>query len=486
MGDKAAENVASKKGEKPKAQAKEKEDRARERERKKDQEVLDRALEASRREIPKIPLAQPRAGTSRASERDNQPFAEAGLRAEFSGLGKILSAGFGSLREEFSGLKNNLSEGFSSINGNLETGFEALYYGGEEDFEDFGEADSQIGQTTSLMVTPPSLGTAPDVSGCDDVILCDAASSCAVGPPAAITEEGALSLFAKLAGEITTPSETSEDVGADLARLINEFCTRPLSLEEFNELKKKYKRPANCPQLQVPFVPKVIWSRLDAAFRGRDKAWQTVQEDFMSITSAHVKVMQMLDDALVTWDTTMRCFITAFPVAVLDSLKEVSGSISKAILIMMDTAKMAGFLHRTGITERRREALRPKLPGDFKRLAGNNFAPTETSLFGDIVDNVKVISDTAKLSSQMDAAVKKPNSQPAFNRGGARYTPYGRGRGQGFFASRRGRGRGRFPRGGGRGFNPGHQINPNQNSASSHENPNALRGGFRGRGAPTK
>lgn len=368
----------------------------------------------------------------------------------------------------------------------MESGFEALYYGDEDEPFDSGDSETGLGQTTSFLdATSPTSDVTNDTVEDNDVILCSPALSCAVEPSA---QDGAISLFAKLASEITIPSETSEDVGADLARLVNEFCSRPLSLEQFNELRKKYKRPANCPQLQVPFVPEVIWSRLDGVFRGRDKAWQTVREDFMAITAAHVKVMQMLDDALVTWNTTMQCFLTAFLVAVLDSLKEVSGSISNAILVMMDAIKMAGFLHRTGITERRREALSPKLLGDFKHLAGNNFSPTETSLFGDIVDNVKVISDTAKLSSQMEAATKKTSSTPNnnFNRGGAWFTPYGRGRGQGFFGSRRGRGRGRFPRGGGRGFNLGHQAGFSQNSPANHDGSTPQRQGFWGRGAPTK
>lgn len=488
MSDKTADGGGSKKADKPKPPVKEKEDRLRERERKKEQENLENALEASRKDaakpVPGSSNKEPRPSSSRAFERDAFPYQD-NLRSEFSTLGNILSNGFSSLRQEFSGLKCNLSEGFSSINGNLETGFEALYYGDEAEEDKCGEVAFPLeSQTTSCLgMTSVAVDPIPEAEDDNDVTGCGPALTCAVGSE----ERNAVSLFAKLAGEISIPSETSADVGADLARLVNEFCSRPLSLDEFNELKKKYKRPGNCPQLQVPFVPEVIWSHLDGAFRGRDKAWQSVQEDFVSITSAHIIVMQMLDDALVTWDEVMKTFITAFPVAVLDSIKELTGSVSKAILTMMDAAKMAGYLHRTGITERRREALKPKLPGDFKHLAGTNFGPTETSLFGNIVDNVKVISETAKLSSQMDAATKKPTpgNSSGFNRNGARFAPYGRGRGQGFFTNRRGRGRGRFPRGSGRGFNFG-QSSSGQATQGTQENHAASRQGFRGRGAPQK
>lgn len=351
--DKTADGSGSKKVDKPKPQLKEKEDRLRERERKKDQENLEKALEASRKEAPKSSSGstskEPRPSSSRASERDAFPYQD-NLRSEFSSLGNILSTGFNSLRQEFLGLKSNLSEGFSSINGNLETGFEALYYRDDVEAEEREEPAFPLGnQTTSCFgLASDNVEAITETDGDDDVIVCGPASTCAVESE----ERTAVSLFAKLAGEIL-PSETSADVGADLARLVNEFCSRPLSLDEFNEMKKKYKRPGNCPQLQVPFVPEVIWSRLDGAFRGWDKAWQSVQEDFISITSAQIMVMQMLDDALVTCDVVMKTFITAFPVAVLDSVKELTGAVSKAILVMMDAAKMAGYLHRTGITERR-------------------------------------------------------------------------------------------------------------------------------------
>lgn len=43
-----------------------------------------------------------------------------------------------------------------------------------------------------------------------------------------------------------------------------------------------------------------------------------------------------------------------------------------------------------------------KLSGDFKRLAGSTYGHTKNSLFGNIVENVKQISDTAKFSSLME------------------------------------------------------------------------------------
>lgn len=51
MGDKAPEAGGQRKGDKPKGQVKEKEDRVRERERKKDQEILEKTLEISKKDF---------------------------------------------------------------------------------------------------------------------------------------------------------------------------------------------------------------------------------------------------------------------------------------------------------------------------------------------------------------------------------------------------------------------------------------------------
>lgn len=103
---------------------------------------------------------------------------------------------------------------------------------------------------------------------------------------------------------------------------------------------------------------------------------------------------------------------------------------------MMEALGMPGYVHRMGLTGKRQEALKPKLPGDFKILPGSSFASSAGSLFGDIVDNVEQITETSKLSIQMDVAGRKHNGRDRSNSSN-------RGRERGFFANRRARGRGR-------------------------------------------
>lgn len=443
--------------------ASEKEERLKERERKKEQALIAKALEQSKKDAKKSSSISGRGEREKSSGSNGN--------SDLSSLSHILIDGFKGLRHEFGGLKSSLTEGFNSINENLEVGFESIYYGEGED-ENTGE--------TSDVERP----LFPDVPASDP----DAeipASPLADGPNA---RQDVVSLFTKLANKIVVASETGESVSPDLAKLVNEHCIHPIPLEGFIQMKKGYRRPDNCDQMQVPTVPEVIWSRLDGSSRGRDKAWQSVQEDFLAIISAVVQALQRLDDLQVAWSTLLSSADGSVPGGVLDSLRSHGGALNKIILTLVDAVKMGGYLHRSGLTEKRREAMKPKLPGDFKRLAGATFAPSAASLFGNIVDNVKTISETSKLSNQMDAASKRPSSA---DRGAFRFSPYnnrGRGRGSnGFLAARRARVRFRGSRGGGRGFqgqnnnfgSPNSQMNRQDSNSPSNQ-------GFRGRGAPAK
>lgn len=475
-------------------QAREKEERAKERARKKEQEALKKAIELSKKEAKNSAAKdkdKDRHGSNGSKEKgkSSSSGSGSGSNQDFSGLGAILVDGFNSLKDHLGGLQSSLTDGFASVNDNLGIGFETLYYGdGEEETrnaDDVEKLDVMSDVTAAGSESPIPI---VDEEG-DGAVSSGPGNSCsslASGPTNPFA--GIQSMFAKLAKEIVTPSETSENVSPDLARLVNEHCLHPLSLEQFNALKRSYKRPGNCEQLQVPFVPEVIWNRLDSVFRGRDKAWQNIQEDVMAITTAVVQGLQGLDDVQVSAAPLLSSSASVIPAAVKDCLQDQGVRLNKVLIILMDALRMAGYVHRMGLTERRRETLKPKLPGDFKRLAGSSFAPSAGSLFGDIIDNVKQISETSKLSSQMDAAGKKQNSGGEKGNSAFRFSPYNlqRGRGRGFFANRRARGRGRGFRGSGRGnaFSP----QPSTSTAGvmrQDQNPSSSQG-FRGRGAQSK
>lgn len=242
-GSEPKDNKAAKEAKDQKAS--EKEERLKERERKKEQALLDKALEQSRKEAKK-------SGSNRSDKERTS--SSSSSKSDLSGLSSILIDGFKSLRYEFGGLKSSLSEGFSSINENLECGFESIYYGdGEEDVSGETSEAREICDVPSTHVAAAD----PDAAGADSLLA-----------EAQGTRQEVVSLFTKLANEIVVASETGDSVSPDLAKLVNEHCIHPISLEGFIQMKKGYRRPDNCEQLQVPTVPEVIWSRLEGASRG--------------------------------------------------------------------------------------------------------------------------------------------------------------------------------------------------------------------------
>lgn len=136
----------------------------------------------------------------------------------------------------------------------------------------------------------------------------------------------------------------------DLANLINLLFERPPSMEEFVKLMEDIKRPANCGQLQVAPVPQAIWCKISNDLIGKDKVWQRLHGDFLLFV---IKVLRCFDD--------------------LHKLVPVCPDINSTVEELTEAFKIATFVHKVGFVDHRREALKPDLPGEFKRLAGANF-----------------------------------------------------------------------------------------------------------------
>ena len=92
------------------------------------------------------------------------------------------------------------------------------------------------------------------------------------------------------------------------------------------------------------------------------------------------------------------------------------------LAILSDTTSAFGHVFRTVITDKRRGLLKAKLPEDFKILTSDKCDPTPTSLLGDMGENSKKVSETEKLTAQMDKAkVKTTPQRRGSNRGGPYY-----------------------------------------------------------------
>lgn len=370
----------------------------------------------------------------------------------------ILNRGFSELGGGLRDLRHSVDNQFSSLSDNLETNFNELWSAGYD-----GGASGPIDDLEDED-KPPIFGTSihantssSNRSHQQEHLLSENSDS--------DTEEGNkskdnnaqanLSFFAKLAESIKVPSDVSEDLDGELAALINLLFDKPPSLEEFLKIKEKIKRPGNCESLQVPPVPEAIWRKIPKDSKSKDVQWQKMHADFLAFA---ISVLRGLDD--------------------LYKLLPVCPDARPVVEHITEAFKIAGFIHRVGFVEHRRDALKPDLPGEYKRLAGANFPPCPSSLFGeDLVENVKQISEVSKLSDKISSAGKVKTSTP---QQANRYHPYARGRGT-FHNARGFRGRGR----GGRGGYPFNTTNSNPTPSSSQagQSSNPRGRGFRGRGA---
>lgn len=210
--------------------------------------------------------------------------------------------------------------------------------------------------------------------------------------------------FARLVRTLRVPTDVGDSLDPDLAELVNQVFERALPMEEFIRIKETTFRPGNCPQLQVPPVPEAIWVKISGELKGRDKTMQKLHGDFLCFVFKELKCLNKFHE-----------FVPTCPA--------IEGTVEE----LAESLRIAGYIHRVGLIEQRRETLNPDLPGEYKRLAGSNFPLCPSSLIGDnLVENVKQISEVTRLLEKMSGAGKSKTSFQQGQRG--RYHPYARGR----------------------------------------------------------
>lgn len=331
----------------------------------------------------------------------------------------ILNKGFASLGSDMQNLRSSLDTQMNSLSDSLENNFQELW-GFEEDVDAWLDVDGSEAEPP-----PPTrfqFRAEHELSDEDeDNEVLDNGNGGA-NPGAANLNimhvdpcEGE-SFFARFNRSVQVPTGVGDDLDSNLAGLVNHIFEHPLNTEDFVRLKEGTLRPGNCTQLQVPPVPEAIWVKVSGELKGRDKATQKLHGDFLCL----FKVLRVLN----------KCH----------NLVSVCPQLQGPVEELTEALRIAGYIHRIGLIKSRREVLKPDLPGEFKRLAGAAFPPCPSSLFGDnLVENVKSISEVARLSDKMAAVGKNKSSQQP---GRGRYHPYARGRPNSFRRGRGGRGRG--------------------------------------------
>ena len=163
-------------------------------------------------------------------------------------------------------------------------------------------------------------------------------------------------------------------VDEDLSEIANRAFKKACTSEMFTSLvKDKYPRPANVEWVKTPEVPYNVYRRLSSDYKDKDKLLKQVQENFVPVASSLVHALDKLG----------------------------SGDLNGGLDILSDTLLGFGYAF-TSITDKRRFLIKPKLPDDYKGLISEDCPPTPANLLGDISENTKKISETDKITAQMD------------------------------------------------------------------------------------
>ena len=96
------------------------------------------------------------------------------------------------------------------------------------------------------------------------------------------------------------PTERVGDkVNDDLAEATDRFFRKPISPEEFKELKTKYVRPENVQWLRAPEIPPNVYKRLSSDFKSTDKVLFHIQEQLCPVAISLTYALEKLE--MVTW-----------------------------------------------------------------------------------------------------------------------------------------------------------------------------------------
>jgi len=166
--------------------------------------------------------------------------------------------------------------------------------------------------------------------------------------------------------------------------------TNPTSITLFEELKTRYKVPANCKEIGVPRVNPEIWSGLPQYVKTKDAKAQHLQQHFSKALIAQAKASEQILDLMA---------------------KTKDASLQGILQTVMDSAMSIG-LGMKELNTTRKQDLKSSLLPEYTALASSQLPVTEY-LFGDNLDaNLKLLKSTSKI-------VKSQVPQ-------SRYHPYGR------------------------------------------------------------
>ena len=193
-------------------------------------------------------------------------------------------------------------------------------------------------------------------------------------------------LLSSIAQDLTVSEPTASAVHENLASIVTGLLKDKLPEDKVDTKSNKYLRPANIENLRSPRVNKLIWNNISPQVRSTDTNYQRIQKSLVGAISAMVHAAN-----LAIQNNSGETLITAL-----------TDGIAIATQGQHD------------LNQTRRVAMKKDLHPDLAVMCNNSVQSGE-SLFGDLSQLTKDITETNKLT-------KKVRSLPSSSGRGPRYT----------------------------------------------------------------
>ena len=200
------------------------------------------------------------------------------------------------------------------------------------------------------------------------------------------------SLLDKIAEDLSMADDKGEDINPQLAKIIDGLWANKLGEDKLKDKLKKYPTPANCSNMIVPKCNHEIWTNsLTSNLRFNDLNLQKTQCQISKAATAVILVCNQLIAQKTSEDKKL--------------------DTNKLISLTTDALALLGNSVQE-LSQRRREAIKAKLPQRLQHLASNVPAKS-TLLFGDDINKrIQAISSTNRaLTSGNASAFKRADYQ---------------------------------------------------------------------------
>lgn len=194
------------------------------------------------------------------------------------------------------------------------------------------------------------------------------------------------------------PSSTGPRFPPGLASFINGNFENPIGELKLKEVMSKWLGPEGVDWLQAPEVPNSVWRLLSGDVRGTDIYFQQIQAVVSTAITGLGRSVQLEREE--QYGDSMDC--------------------------NMEVIQVLCHLHKAMISEERCRRLRKVLPLSYKGLVAQKYDPTQSSILGNVADNAKELSETARLSAQITASRWGGHNFSSSRGAGFRSRPYDR------------------------------------------------------------